>query len=320
MSSNKTDWYNSLCSGYLHAIEHKIGIKRNISKTYAGKIISDRNECAEFIKQKLYAGEPIMVCRYGGDELNVTAAADAYINGFAKSRIIKYHKKRLIYYSAGVFPESIDILVRFGKEMMDDSSEMDVLGVWNNIMEDYVIEKYGPKDLMITGLNSLEPWYLPENPWSKALKGKRVLVISPFIMTIKEQYEKREKIFPGTEILPDFDLQLLKAVVSGGGQIDERFGDWFEALDYMYNKSMEIGFDVAILGCASYGFPLAAKFKKAGKEAIQLGGASQLLFGIKGARWDNHPVISKLYNDAWVRPSVEEHFSNINIIENGCYW
>ena len=245
---------------------------------------------------------------------------DAYINNISRSRLKKYHKKRLIYYSAGVFPENEDILLRFGKEMIEDSSEMDILGVWYNIMEDYAIEKFGSPNVQLTGLNSLEPWYLPTNPWTKALKGKRVLVISPFVQTMKKQYEKRELLFPKTEILPEFDLRLLKAVISGGGQKDERFKDWFEALDYMYDRSMEIDFDVAILGCASYGFPLAARFKKAGKVAIQLGGATQLLFGIKGGRWDDHPIISKMYNDSWVRPEKNEHFSNIQIIENGCYW
>ena len=318
--NSKIGWYSSLMSGYCAKTLKKVGIKKKNKTQYAGHKLLGRSECADVIMQKLESGEPFMVCRYGGDELNVTVAADAYLNNISKGRLKKYHKKRLIYFSAGVFPEEEDILLRFGKEMIEDSAQMDVLGVWYNIMEDYAIKKFGPEDIKLTGLNSLEPWYLPENPWSRALKGKRVLVISPFVSTMKKQYEKREELFPGTEILPEFDLRLLKAVISGGGQKDERFKDWFEALDYMYNRAMEIGFDVAILGCDSYGFPLAARFKKAGKAAIQLGGATQLLFGIKGGRWDNHPVISKLYNDSWVRPEKNEHFSNISIIENGCYW
>ena len=36
-------------------------------------------------------------------------------------------------------------------------------------------------------------------------------------------------------------------------------------------------------------------FKRAGKQAIQYGGALQVLFGIKGARWDNYPPYSKYY-------------------------
>lgn len=60
---------------------------------------------------------------------------------------------------------------------------------------------------------------------------------------------------------------------------DERFSDWFEALEHMYSEAMKEDFDVAIIGCGAYGFPLAAKIKKAGKIGIHLGGAAQLLFG-----------------------------------------
>ena len=47
-------------------------------------------------------------------------------------------------------------------------------------------------------------------------------------------------------------------------------------------------------------------------------GALQLLFGIRGKRWDDHPIISKLYNDAWVRP--EEGLAHKEKVEGGSYW
>ena len=49
-----------------------------------------------------------------------------------------------------------------------------------------------------------------------------------------------------------------------------------------------------------------------------MSGATQLLFGIKGKRWDDHPIISKLYNDAWVRP--EETLAHKEKVEGGSYW
>jgi hypothetical protein len=67
-------------------------------------------------------------------------------------------------------------------------------------------------------------------------------------------------------------------------------------------------------------FRLIAHVKRSGKKASHLGGASQLLFGIKGCRWDNHPVISPLYNGHWVRPAPEDIPNDANKVENGCYW
>ena len=56
------------------------------------------------------------------------------------------------------------------------------------------------------------------------------------------------------------------------------------------------------------------------KSSIHLGGATQILFGIKGHRWDTHDVISSFYNDHWVRPSKEETPEKAKINEEGCYW
>lgn len=316
---DRIDWIRFSCEGYFRLLLRKLGKKQNDMERYLDKKILTRDECADFICQRIEAGSPLMVGRFGGDEINVTAATDAYDRNISKRRIVKYHNKRLIYYSAGLFPENTELLLRFGRKMIEDSGEIDLLGVWNIFMEDYIVKKY-VKDASLTNLNALEPWYNPHNPWTRSLKGKKVLVISPFADTIAKQYTRREKLFPGTEILPEFDLYCVKAVVSGGGQKDERFKDWFEALQFMYDEAIRTGFDIAILGCASYGFPLAAMFKKSGKQAIQLGGATQLLFGIKGARWDNHPIVSRYYNEAWVRPSQAEHFADTKIIENSCYW
>ena len=79
-------------------------------------------------------------------------------------------------------------------------------------------------------------------------------------------------------------------------------------------------FDVAILGCGAYGFPLAAEIKRMGKKAIHLGRATQLWFGIKGKRWNDDPLTKSLYNDAWVSPSDAEKPANADGVEGGCYW
>ncbi len=46
--------------------------------------------------------------------------------------------------------------------------------------------------------------------------------------------------------------------------------------------------------------------KKDGKSGIHLGGATQILFGIKGKRLESIPAVSNLINEHWVRPLPEE--------------
>lgn len=88
----------------------------------------------------------------------------------------------------------------------------------------------------------------------------------------------------------------------------------------MYEEAMKIDFDVAILGCGAYGLPLAARLKRAGKQAIHLGGTVQILFGIKGKRWDTDSLTNHLYNEHWVRPLPEETPAAAKSVESGCYW
>ena len=120
-------------------------------------------------------------------------------------------------------------------------------------------------------------------------------------------------------VLPRFELKTLAAVQSSAGT-PTRFGDWFEALDFMADAVAATEFDVALLGCGAYGFALAAHVKRLGRTAVHLGGPCQILFGIKGRRWDEHDVVGRLYNDSWVRPSDTERPASYLEVEEGCYW
>ena len=130
---------------------------------------------------------------------------------------------------------------------------------------------------------------------------------------------KREYLFENKNILPEFELITVKSVQTIAGEECE-YESWFAALDAMFIECMAYDFDIALVGCGAYGLPLAAKMKEAGKSAIHMGGVLQILFGIKGVRWDDHPTASKLYNKYWVRPLDEEKPKGAEIVEDGCYW
>ena len=49
-------------------------------------------------------------------------------------------------------------------------------------------------------------------------------------------------------------------------------------------------------------------------------GATQLLFGIKGKKWELCKRCSQLFNDYWVSPAGNERPSNYKQVEGGCYW
>ena len=132
-------------------------------------------------------------------------------------------------------------------------------------------------------------------------------------------------LFLNPMVLPEFgELTVIKAVQSLGGGNTE-FSNWFEALNSMKAQMDSIDYDVCLIGCGAYGFPLAAHAKRTGHQAIHLGGVLQLLFGIKGKRWEdpnynNRYNYTTLFNDSWVKPGEDLKPSNYRAVEGGCYW
>lgn len=297
--------------------------KEPIMFHYAHKWVLLKQATNDYIYDKIMTNKPFMACRFGNTELQtIVGSLKDEIVGKSKGNdaFTKKWFDRLCV-GAGFFPNTQENRLRFTTCMLEACKEVDLLAMWHLNMEDFVIEEY-VNQADITFLFRLEPWLANGRPWSAALKGKKVLVIHPFEKTIQSQYAKRDLIFPGTDMLPEFELLTLKAVQTIAGEKDERFRDWFEALDYMYNEAMKMDFNIAIIGCGAYGMPLAAKLKRAGKQAIHLGGATQLLFGIKGKRWvENYPSkIATFFNDAWVYPDETEIPMASKVVEGGCYW
>jgi glycerol-3-phosphate dehydrogenase len=85
-------------------------------------------------------------------------------------------------------------------------------------------------------------------------------------------------------------------------------------------KNPNLDFDVAIIGCGAYGFPLAAHVKRMGKKSIHLGGATQILFGIKGKRWLDDKNFDNIINEHFVFPSAADKVNNYQLMEGGAYW
>lgn len=296
---------------------------------YAGKKIINIERTNQVISSYIQTGKEFMVGRFGATEMQVLVSF-LQKKHFPYIDNTRYHVKKLCNLS-GFFPNDIKYGERFAELLLESCKMIDLCGTWNLNMEEYVLDRYASQAL-ITRLDYLEPWRMDNKiikPWSHALKGKRVLVIHPFSETISHQYALyRERIFSprleADDILPKFELKTLQAVQSLNCNIENvNFRNWFEALKYMQDECTKIDFDVAIIGCGAYGFPLAAFVKQIGKGAIHLGGATQILFGIMGKRWEigeYHQILSQYINEYWTRPLESEKPKKADNIEGGCYW
>lgn len=282
-----------------------------------GKELVNREAFSSLVYNNLRGGDPFLVARYGSTEATMMYMLLGEKCGALRKVNRKYFDN--LQKLSGFFPNDPSLLEKWFEIMKETSRQVDVLCYWETGYQRYLVNEFGSKDLALTELDSLQPFF-SEHPWTAALKGKKVLVVHPFTETIQKQYKKRKEIWKNEEIMPDFTLMTVKAVQTIAGNSDKRFQNWFEALDWMYEEGMKHDFDVAIVACGAYGMPLAARFKMAGKQAIHWGGMSQIWFGIKGGRWDNNPRINQFYNDAWVRPDVSETPAQMSSVEGGCYW
>lgn len=272
------------------------------------------------LSSKILSGKPLCVARFGTTELSCMKAFEFNLKKVQSGNMSVMQRQ------SGFFPNDIAYGFKFLDEMKSTIPEVDILGTEFSRCEEYFIKKYMNVNLVCTRIRDLAPFSQGEDccPWSKALEGKKVLVVHPFTDTIRSQYAKRTYLFANNkEFLPEFDLKLVKAVQSIGGEHDSKYSNWFDALDDMTDQVLKQDFDIALIGCGAYGMPLAARIKKSGKQAIHLGGITQGLFGIKCKRFDEAPdygFVRKWYTDSWVYPSAEETPSAGKYVEGGCYW
>ena len=285
-------------------------------KKYNGKHILNEKAGNQLIFSLLKTKEPFLAGRIGATEM---ALLYNYLSYQSKKKVRWSDGiRKRIWELSGVFPIDDISLSKFAVTYLDAISSIDALGVWFNEGEEMVVKKYCPSADLIQ-LSSLEPYYFDE-PWSANLAGKKILVIHPFETSITQQYNvKRTKLFLNQSVLPAFELKTIKAVQSVANNTDG-FVSWFEALDKMKKQIEQNDFDIAIIGAGAYGLPLAHHVKNIGKQAIHMGGATQILFGIKGNRWDEYPKISSMYNKNWVRPDITELVPDALKVEGACYW
>ena len=223
-----------------------------------------------------------------------------------------------LYANAGVFPQNENVYDQFCHIYLEAIKNCDAIASWDIAGEAEIFPVYSPKATLIK-LLSIEP-YFSVVPWSRTLKGKRVLVISPFTDSIKKQYAKREELWDNPEMLPSFELLTLRAPLSPALIPNREASDWLEALDQLKSQMDAILYDVALIGAGAFSLPLAVYAKNNGKIGIHMGGALQILFGVIGNRWRNDVFFKKLIKESWCSPNKEETPNNAKIVENGCYW
>lgn len=290
---------------------------RLLGPRYHQRILLDQ-EGQNRIGELIARNKPLMIARLGSVELSClrfySEMRSGKKNTYTKS--IRYALSN----NAGFFPTDDNSLDSFSEIYLDNLRQADALAVWFNNYEDVICNTCS-KDAELVHLDCLAAYHFT-NPWSVRLAGRKVLVIHPFAESISRQYaEKRRLLFSDSNVLPEFELQTIKAVQSIAGS-KVKFASWFDAYRSMCDEMTKVDFDICLIGAGAYGLPLASFAKTLGKQAVHMGGVTQILFGIKGKRWEElyEDSTALLFNEHWVRPLPSETPDNNSSVEKGCYW
>lgn len=291
-------------------------LRRMKIEKYVGKRILSVDNSHKYIKDLIESNRPFAIGRNGQAEV-------VFLEKLETDRLFHTHKAQKKQ-SYGCFNNKRELELYYDT-VKKAYAMADANCVWENVaMEEIILKKMSPQSMLLD-INAMHVYEFFDyaDCWTKSLKGKKVLVVSIYAEQIESQYKvNRNRIHKNEKLLPEFQLETVQSVWWFGEQKDNRFNSWFECLDYLENECLKKDFEIALISCSLFSFPLAVRLKAAGKQAIQVGGALQLLFGIRGKRW-NHICEGVYYNDYWVMPDEKtfiEHASELDGVQGGPYW
>jgi len=225
-----------------------------------------------------------------------------------------------LFVNAGIFVDSLKSFTDWCETYLESVKNLDFMLQWCPNEEDLKVIEHRlplPSPYMFHSFQELEPFTKGKDGWHHGLSDKKVLCVSPFPDTVKSQVPKFDKIWDGASIGEIVTVQSLYSEALTG----ETPKPWRQKLSYVLDQISDIDFDFATVGCGGLSLIVCDHIKKMGKPCIHLGGGNQILYGIRGKRWDVGFKEHEWYGtEHWIRPLSHETPTGQYMVEGGCYW
>jgi len=291
---------------------------RMVAQLDKRKLASDLAK-PKIFRDKLIQGAPFLAGKIGGAELLALEYLDHRLRfEWPKGWSWRRPAYRL-YNNAGFFPVEKKMFMRWDKEMRQAIAAVDFICMWQ---ADLFLEKY---EIALVKTLAPQSRAIPMTKLGREILSDiapfRWLVVSPFMKTMQKQVARLKEIHdPEGKTLIDWDhvartCQFVRCPFQSHLE-PSPYDSWEDGLEKLAAEVASKEFDVALIGAGAWSLPLGRRIKQMGKCAIHMGGEMQLLFGIKGKRWE----YAMIYNSAWVNSDPEETPTNANRVEDGCYW
>jgi len=292
---------------------------------HCGRRGSNLNEAQsqEWIAGALARREPSAIGKVGTSELLALEYLDRYICLPWPRNASWARPAERLFHTAGVFPVRRDIYQRWAVVYREAVRELDFIAQWQppgSFLEAYeqVLLDQELPGVVRGSFVGLEP---VGATWLRPLAQLRWLVVSPFCETIKSQLPKLSLLNVFHRVEPERLAQAARSCrfvpcPQLPYMVLPMHRDWLEGLEELKKAMAKQEFDIAIIGAGAWSLPLAAHAKKLGKIGLHLGGTLNLLFGIRGGRFDERGF----YGEHWIRPLEKERPKNHHLMENSAYW
>jgi hypothetical protein len=196
---------------------------------------------------------------------------------------------------------------------------LDVLLAWNKDERERDIIKYicSRYCSIVPSFSDIEPFNHGVEGWHYGLADKKVLVVSSFKDSIEAQIPNFSKIWNGAKL---GSCEVIKCPQPF--QITGEKETYFtENISRLTQEISAKDFDLCIIGAGGYSIPLCGVVKRLGKRSIHLGGATQVLFGIRGSRFDRNFSDQSWYGtEHFIKPLESDIPKHKHLVEEGCYW
>lgn len=210
---------------------------------------------------------------------------------------------------AGLFPGEKAFYESYSRVFQEAVSALDVIGISSKTdtgFEGDLVNHFQFPGLL-TRYKSLSPdRSIPaddSNCFLPALRGKRILIVNPFAKLLAARATR--EIFEGVWRVAGkqfFEPSSVQSIEFPYGFARETWRLYPSTLELQHEVEAEIDrrdYDIALIGAGGMGIPLAAHVKQMGKVALVLGGYLQIVFGVKGNRWNTRAEWRDTYYNEW---------------------
>jgi hypothetical protein len=295
---------------------------------------SDNARLYSYILSKISKDQPFVIPRIAGIENNIAWRGNTvHKTGVLDEEMMEYFNTRAPIFknNAGIMVKTINDIIEYSQKYLKAFDNCEMYTGWEKTgnvypiipeSHDYITNTYCHPRQMLWAFALDIYHYIYDTPWTFALRGKRILVISAFEESIREKLPIRAELYNGIDLFPECSFVTIKPPqTQGGNETNDYFGVYLSEFTQQLDAIRD-DYDVALVSCGGYGNLVCNHIFESGKSAIYVGGVLQMYFGILGTRWlRERPDILRLFmNEHWARPKDSEKPKNHQDIEGSCYW